>query len=332
MIRRGFSCVALLLVSVAGYCETNDALQWLQRVAGSAQKLNYAGVFVYQSGNQTETSRIAHSFEGGKELEHLETLDGSPREIIRENGDIRCVLPESRLVVIEHRSPGRSFPGLLPEGLGGLTDYYAIRKGMASRMAGFEAQMILLEPKDEFRYGRQFWAESGSGLLLKAALMGEKGEVKESFSFSELKIGGSIDKESLRGHIKTTSPDWRVHDIRAKETSPEDFPWVFRGVLPGFRLVSGMKRQSRGDGPEVTHMIYSDGIATISVFMEPVATAKAKGDPGLFVVGPMNGYRRILGDIQIVLVGDVPPAALKRLGDGVEARAVDARVSESKRK
>lgn len=325
MIRRSLSCIALLLAGLSAQAEPNDALQWLQRVASSAQKLNYAGVFVYQSGNQTETSRIAHVFEGGKEIEHLETLDGSPREVIRENGDIRCVLPESRLVVVEHRSPGRSFPALLPEGLGGLTDYYAIRKGMLSRMAGFEAQLIQLDPKDEYRYGRQFWAENVSGLLLKASLLGDKGEAKESFAFSELKIGGPIDREALKGHIKTNSPDWRIHDIRARETSIEESPWIFRTALPGFRLVSGMKRQSRGDGPEVTHMLYSDGIATISVFMEPAATAKAKGEPGAFAVGPMNGYRRILGDTQIVLVGDVPPIALKRLGDGVEVKPQEAK-------
>ena len=86
-----------------------------------------------------------------------------------------------------------------------------------------------------------------------------------------------------------------------------------------------MKRQSRGDGPEVTHMLYSDGIATISVFMELAATAKATGEPGAFPVGPMNGYRRIIGDTQIVLVGDLPPAALKQLGDGIEAKPVEAK-------
>ena len=325
MIRHAFVCLALLGASLAGWADPNDALQWLQRVTTAAQKLNYSGVFTYQSGSLTETSRITHAFEGGREIERLEALDGSPREVLRENGDIRCVLPDSRLVIIEHRSSGRSFPALLPDGLGALTDHYSIRKGIVARMAGFEAQQIQLEPRDEFRYGRQYWAENTSGLLLKASLVGNRGEARESFAFSELKIGGPIDREALRGRIKTNSPDWRIHDIRAKETSPDESPWIFRNTLPGFHLVSGMKRQSRGDGPEVTHMLYSDGIATISVFMELAATAKATGEPGAFPVGPMNGYRRIIGDTQIVLVGDVPPAALKQLGDGIEAKPVEAK-------
>lgn len=297
-----------------------DAFQWLQRVAGSAVKLSYSGVFVYSNGSGSETSRIVHLNDGGKELERIEVLDGSPREMLRENDETKCYLSENRLVVVEKRSSQRSFPALLPESLGSLTDYYQFRKGTPARMAGYEAQQVVVEPRDDLRYGRQFWIENNTGLLLKMVVLNAKGETRESFAFTELKIGGPIDKETLKGHLKASGADWRVHNVKTTEASFDSLPWQLRTQLPGFRQVSGMKRVARPDGPETTHMVFTDGLAAISVFIEPPTAGKARSEAGAFTMGAVNVYRRNIGDFQLTAMGDVPLNTLKRFADGIEAK------------
>ncbi|MDO8932002.1 MAG: MucB/RseB C-terminal domain-containing protein [Rhodocyclaceae bacterium] len=297
-----------------------DALQWLQRVASAAQKLTYAGTFIYQSGSRTEISRITHVVEAGNELERLEVLDGSPREVLRYNDVVKCFLPESRLLIVERRKgrQAQTFPALLPASLAGLTEHYVIRKGATGRVAGFESQSVLIEPKDDLRYGHQFWIDSNSGLLLKAGLVGERGELLETFAFTELRIGGPVDRSKLKPRTDMGGGDWKVLDVRTNETRGENDAWLFRTPLPGFRKVVGMKRQVEPDAPEMTHIVFSDGLAAISVFVEPLRGSKP--ETGAFAMGAVNAYKRVAGDYLFVLMGDVPPASLKKLAEGIEVK------------
>ena len=148
-----------------------EALQLLQKVATAAHKVTYSGVFVYQSGSRSETSRITHLIDGGNEFERLEVLDGSPREVMRRNDEVRCFLPDSRMLIVEQRNARPLFPTLRPGALAGLTEYYDVRKGAMARVAGVESQSIQIDPRDEFRYGHQFWIDPQTGLLLKASLL-----------------------------------------------------------------------------------------------------------------------------------------------------------------
>ncbi len=296
-----------------------DALRWMQRANEVSRSLTYTGTFIYQSDSRTETSRLVHAVDGGRELERLEVLDGSPREVTREDNEVKCYLPDSHLLVLERRTTRRSFPAVLPEGPGGLTEVYLIRSGTPARVAGFETQSILADPRDEFRYGRQFWVDAKSGLLLKASLRAEHGESLESFTFTELRIGGPIDREALKARANTRDGEWKVHDLRSTESVGDDGAWVFRNQIPGFRRVSEMKRPSRPDAPESRHVVFSDGLAAISVFIEPLLEGKPKPEIGMFAMGAINVYKRLAGGVLVVVMGDVPVAALKRLGDGIEA-------------
>lgn len=314
--------VALLcsLGQIARAESAPDALQWLQKVAAATRKLNYSGVFVYQGGGKSETSRIVHVAENGRDQERIETLDGSPREIVRDGNDIKCYLPESRLVVVERRFRRQNFPSLLPEGIGGLTDHYVIHRGMPARIAGYDTQSIVVEPRDDLRYRRQFWVDSQTGLPLKAGLFDEKGEVRETFAFTELKIGGTVEREALKPHSRLAEGEWRVHDIRPKELGHEDDAWALKTLLPGFMRISTMKRPTRQDSPSTTHMVFSDGLAAISVFIEPLPTGHAKPETGAYAMGALNVYKRLLGEYLLVAMGDVPLVALRKLTDGIELK------------
>ena len=313
--------LALLVLAIALPVRAEapaEALQWLQRAAQAAQKLTYSGTFVYQSGKHSETSRITHLIDGGNEFERLEVLDGSPREVLRVNDEVKCYLPESRLLIVERRRAGQapSFPALLPQSLAGLAEHYTIVKGASGRVAGFDSQAILVKPKDELRYGHRLWVDAASGLLLKAGLVDERGEALETFVFTELRIGGPVDRASL--NPRKVDSGWKVHDVRTSEAGSAAESWHFNGQVPGFRKVADMKRQGRADGRDVRHVVFSDGLAAISVFIEPVG--RNKPEAGAMAMGAVNAYRRVAGDHLFIVMGDVPQASLRRIAEGIEPR------------
>jgi sigma-E factor negative regulatory protein RseB len=189
-----FSAAFLMPVTVFA----DDGLALLQRIAQGSRQLTYSGTFVYRSGGKVDTSRIAHSLIDGIEVERIEALDGSPREVLRSGNEVKCFFPEERLVIIENRASQRGFPSLLPAGLGSLPDHYSIRSGGIGRVAGVKSRAVLLEPRDDLRYGHEFWMDEANGLLLKATLVGERGETLESFAFTQVKVGGPLEPGALK--------------------------------------------------------------------------------------------------------------------------------------
>lgn len=320
-MRRALACLAVggLLAAPALADSQVDAVGWLQKMATAAQKLNYTGIFTYQSGGSAETSRITHLVDAEGEHERLEVLDGSPREVVRSNDEVKCFLPEDKVVIVEKRRQYKGFPALLPPSVQSLGENYQIRKGGTARVAGLDSQLIVLEPKDNLRYGHQLWAETNSGLLLKARMVNDRNEAMEQFTFSQIQIGGVIDRESLRARFATQEGGWNVHNIRTAQTvAPGD--WVFRANLPGFRKTAGMKRQGARRGTETMHFVFSDGLAAISVFIEPIGDRPERADPATYSVGAINVYKRVAGQHLLTVLGEVPLATVKRLGDGIEPR------------
>jgi sigma-E factor negative regulatory protein RseB len=305
---------AALLGPVAAAAD--DGLALLQRIAQGSRQLTYSGTFVYRSGGKVDTSRIAHSVSNGIEVERIEALDGSPREVFRSGSEVKCFFPEEKLVIIENRASQRGFPALLPAGLGSLPEHYVIRGGGMGRVAGVKSRAVLLEPRDDLRYGHEFWMDEASGLLLKANLIGERGDTLESFAFTQVKVGGPLEQGALKPRFDTERV--RIQQVRATEMKPEEMTWTFRNPLPGFRKVAAMRRQAASENPESLHVVFSDGLASISVFIEP---GGAGGEAeALATVGPVNVYRRQLGEYRVIVMGEVPALAVRRLGDGIERR------------
>jgi len=293
-----------------------DGLALLQRMAQGSRQLTYSGVFVYRSGDRVDTSRIAHAVTDGVEIERIEALDGSPREVLRIGSEVKCFLPEERLLIIEGRSSQRGFPSLLPAGLGGLPEHYVIQGGPTGRVAGVNSRAVLLKPRDEWRYGHEFWMDTASGLLLKATLLGTAGEALESFAFTHVRIGGPPDHGALKpGFDRETV---RVQNVRTTEMRSDDMGWTFRTQLPGFRKVSSMKRQAGEAIAESLHVVFSDGLASISVFIEPGEVAGERDTTA--TLGPVNVFRRQVDAHRVVVMGEVPAIAVRRLGEGVERR------------
>src|SRR6185437_7392852 len=141
--------------------------------------------FVFQQANQVQTSRVTHVLDGKTELEKLEILDGRPREYIRVNDEVACYIPEIHTVIKEKRSSPESFPGMIAANATDLSEHYDIKKGDVTRIAGYDCQTILLEPKDALRYGYRLCGERNSGLLLGAQTVNSQNQVLEQISFAQ---------------------------------------------------------------------------------------------------------------------------------------------------
>jgi sigma-E factor negative regulatory protein RseB len=314
---------ALLAAGTAFATPVPDGISLLNRISGAARKLNYTGTFVYQSGPHSETSRISHLIDGNSELERLEVLDGSPREVVRNNDEVKCYLPDSHLLIVEQFSQQKRFPALLPAGLAELTDYYVVRKGNSGRVAGLDSQSVMLVPRDQYRYGHLFWVHNDSGLLLKASMLNERGEVLESFAFTQLQVGGLIERSSLTSRFEGAAhpgSEWRIDYIKPQDSRVEESSWQFRNSVPGFRRIAGMKRPARPGAAESVHVVFSDGLAAVSVFIEPLAGRREVPDIAALTMGSINVYKRVVDDHLLVVMGEVPLVSLKLLGDGLEAR------------
>lgn len=309
-------CAALAQGQAWGETPT-DPLAWLGRIASASQRLNYVGTFIYQSGKHVETSRIAHRVDASGEYERLEVLDGSPREVIRNSGEVRCVLPDQKTVIIDQPGGRRAFPARVPASFSNLGESYRIRKADIHRIAGLEAQAIILEPKDDLRYGHAFWAELQSGLLLKSRMLDERGEIIEQFMFSDVRIGGNVSPELLKPRYVSTD-EWRVVNARGSDVPKAETGWSLRTPLPGYTLLSVVKRPLGRERGEAVQMVYSDGLASISLFIEPHGNDGVAAALGAQSSGSINIYKRMVGNHLITVLGEVPLRAVQRLGDGME--------------
>lgn len=313
--------LALILVaaaSVAAAAEaTPEALVWLHKMGAASRQLNYSGTFVYQLGSEVRSSRIAHVVDRGVEQERLETMDGLPREIVRNNDSVMAYIPEARLVIVERRNKGR-LAVLLPELSAALGENYALKKGERDRVAGYECQWIVLEPRDDRRYGHRFCAEVNTGLLLRARMTRDSGDGVESFAFTELKIGAGVGKDLVKSRFAAKSGDWKVdRSALATGEGAGDTGWEVRSHPSGFRKVTEMKRSIAGLAAPVSQIVYSDGLAAVSIFVEPGAGAAG---PTLWKQGATNFYTRTVADHVVRVLGEVPEATIRQIGDSVAPR------------
>jgi len=304
--------LAAALGAGAAQAQSPETLGWLRKMYDASQKLSYSGTFVYQQGARSETSRITRY--GAGDIERLEVLDGVPRECVRTRDTVRCYLPNAKVVKVENRAADRTFPALLPEKVGELARHYDISLGEARRSAGFDCQAILLKPKDNLRYGYRLYADASSGMLLKAMTVDASGDTIEQFSFTHLKIG-NVTRDMVRPRHDAES--WRVDHA---EASPARLVgWSLSAELPGFRKIMELKRRL-GESRQAGQVVYSDGLAAVSVFIEPLDAHREAVRQGPASVGAIHMYTREVANHVVTVVGEAPAASVQRIAYAVEYR------------
>ncbi len=316
-LKIGFT-VLLLLATAGAWAEplAQDDQSWLKKMVFAAHKTDYSGTYIYQSGSYVETSRITHIFDGENEHERLEGLDGERSEVIRKNGQVWCYLGD-RMVMVAKRDGARTFPALLPEQLALLEENYTTRPGKDVRVAGFYAHSIIFQPRDKMRYSHKMWAHNDSGLLLKAVVLDEHDRIIEQYAFTQLKIGGDIDRKWILENKSAEhgATENQANDLAARST-PSESGWLVYALPAGFKKIAEVTRRMRDNQLPVTHLVYSDGLAGISVFIEKLRD-KAGVKTGLYSKGVIQVYTKMLDENLLTVVGEVPARTVMQVAESV---------------
>jgi sigma-E factor negative regulatory protein RseB len=312
------------IVLCSANCQAGEqriSLDWLKVVAFAAHQTEYSGVFVYQQNDRVETSRITHIVEPDSEYEKLESLDGPKREILIHHGHIWSY-NNHKLVQLDSRQQQGRFPSLLPDQLTALNANYQILDAGMDRVAGYNTRVILFQPLDDLRYARKIWAHADTGLILKAAVLDSKKQVIEQYAFTQLQIGGNIDRSPILDNPGLPISHSDMHSgVQFKPGAIKPVTsvvsgWIAAFMPPGFVKTLEIKRTMHDRHAPVTQIVYSDGLASISIFIEPTDSDEDDTE-GLKTFGAANMRHKIMDRNLITVVGEVPPRTVLQVIDSV---------------
>lgn len=287
--------------------------EWLQRMQKASCERSYVGTFVVSSSTGAMSSaRIWHACDGHRQVERIESLTGAPRSTFRRDDEVRTFLPATRTV----RKEKREAFGLLPEQMkpeeSAIAEFYTAHRVGSDRVAGFEADIVQVRPKDNLRFGYRMWSEKKSGLVIKLQTLDTDGKVLEQVAFSELHLDAPVRMDRLI-HMMAVPEGWRVEKPDAVKTTAAAEGWALNAPVAGFRALGFYKRPAEG----VLQWIFSDGLASVSVFIENYDRDRHVQE-GVFVSGATHTLTRRVRDWWVTAVGEVPAQTLRALSLNVE--------------
>ena len=299
-----------------------EARVWLERMAEALTTRNYDGLFTHTTPRQSEAMRIVHRSEGGRTVERLVSLDGSGREIIRTPEVVHCYFPDRRMVLVEPNSDRGSLIKGLPAAAQELDANYDIRMSTGHRLLGVEARLIEIRPRDAYRYGYRLWLDEKTAMPLRSAVCDANDRIVEQIHFTRLDVDQPIAARDLEpavdpaGFRLVRSPG---QPVRSRASGP---PWQAARVPPGFRLIRTRSQVLPGADQPVQHLVYSDGMAVVSVFIE--AGGQVQPAPVETTVGSASAFSATVGGIQVTAVGEVPPSTVRIIATSVGPGPVPA--------
>jgi sigma-E factor negative regulatory protein RseB len=307
----------LIAVLLGGQASAQEARDWLERMSRAVEELNYRGTFVHVLDGTAETLHIVHRHADGLSGERILSLDGAGREIVRQGARVQGIFPDRRIVLFETRSDVSPLVAALPSNTADLAPHYEITLGGSDRVAERPVQVLEIKPRDEFRYGYRLWLDEETAMPLQSTLVDEQGEVVEQILFTDIEILADIPAAALEPTIDTTG----FTTLRAAESAPlaAEIPWRAAAVPGGFRLSVATQSPMAGSDTPVEHLVYSDGLATVSVFIEAAAT-NADVQDGFSAAGSTNAYSLTLRDgRKVTAMGEVPRQTVRTIASSLVA-------------
>jgi len=307
------------LVSAQGKLAERSVSDWLMRMHEASRMRSYIGTFVVSSSNGGMSSaRIWHACDGVQQVERVESLTGAPRSTFRRNDEVVTFLPDSRVVRTERRESLGLFPNLLKSADSSIPEFYSARRVGADRVAGFEADVVQLVPKDNLRFGYRIWSEKKTGLVVKLQTVDPAGNVLEQAAFSELALDATVRMDKLNQMMGATE-GWRVEKAEAVKTTAAAEGWQLKSAIAGFKPISCYKRPAAPAAEGTLQWIFSDGLAAVSLFVEAYDRQRHVNE-GMFSSGATQTLTRRIQDWWLTAVGEVPPQTLKAFALSLERR------------
>lgn len=304
-------CLLLSPAAAAG-AEADDPMRWLVRMDQALRELNYEGRFVYVHGQTIEAVHLVHTVRDGRERERLTSLNDAAREVLRDEDATTCIMPDRGMVSVGPRYPRRraGVVSLEPKQVG---EAYEVRIDGPGRVAGRSAVLISLLPRDRFRYGYRLALDDASALPLRTEVLDEAGNPLVQTLFVDLRVGPEVRQEPDGDRAaRTAEPAAAARTVVALQ--PSALPWAFAELPRGFRLAMATRRTLPGDGRELQHLVYSDGVASVSIYIGEPGDHDLEGEA---VVGAVNAFGARVGEYHAIALGEVPPPTLRAFVTGL---------------
>lgn len=316
-MRRGAAAALLAGVTTLAQAESpKEPVAWLVEINEAARTSNYQGVVIYRSAEALETMRVTHRYQNGEEREHLLSLSGEPREILRRGQQMSVVSPKARTISVETQQPRSVFPILSQDTVATLINYYSVKAVSRDRVAGRICRNLSIRPRDAYRYGYEMCVDEQRRMALRTSLIDASDRILEQTLFSEISFPVQITDVALASQFDTRG----FESVTAPPPAPavQATAWKLPPLPPGFRLKLRDVRQLPGAPGVVEHLLLSDGLSMVSVYSTAVQVQQPVLQ-GLSNVGGVNAFGRVVGPFHVTVVGEVPEATVRMIGEGLVA-------------
>ncbi|MCH8104975.1 MAG: MucB/RseB C-terminal domain-containing protein [Proteobacteria bacterium] len=307
----------LLVLTSIGQANAGPAMEWVQKMADAMRNKSYQGNFVYLHENQLESMSISHIKDSAGERERLFSLNGEAREVIRDNKNLTCIWPLSRKVIVDSSRQNNFSPLFIPDDVARIEKFYDMKIIGHDRIADYQTVVVEIVPKDQLRYGLKLWINTENELLMKSSLIDEQGRVVEQVMFTSLEL---LPEEDRLQMIRMPELDdsytlVRYHSGDVSGNMVADVEWQLSSIPDGFRRQSALKREIPETGRYIQQLVYTDGLASLSIFIEKLSSSPTL--LGGTSMGAVNAYIRVLDDYSVTAIGEVPALTIRRVAESV---------------
>ena len=299
---------------------------WLMRMHQASTNRSYVGTFVVSAGGNLSSAKIWHVCEGTQQAERVEILSGAPRSVFRYNDQVMTFMPDHKVVRSEKRESLGLFPQLFQSADSRIADFYKFRKDGLERVAGVDADIVMLIPKDRLRFGYRVWSERKNGLIIKLQTLDTDGKIIEEAAFSDLQLDAPVSMNQLVQMMGKVQ-GYRVDKPVLVKTTAGAEGWALKVPVAGFNSISCYKRPvsaagnlEKGPAEEgPLQWIFSDGLASVSMFVEPYDRQRHVKE-SMLSLGATHTLTRVLGAYWVTVVGEVPLATLQLFTNALERK------------
>ena len=300
--------------AIAG--EASTPQDWIDRMGNAVQVTNYAGTVVRVRDGKVDTFKVVHTVKNGVVREKVVIQDGNGLEIIRNGNEVHCILPDRESVLVEEWNNQSTLFSTLPSSDIRFGNEYDVLIKNFERVAGRKSAKLAILPHDNYRYGYRIWLDTETGFPLQTQLIGDDNVPLEHVKFADISIDQDIGSSALVSSYITDNWKWYTEPrlTMKREVQSE---WVADNVPSGFRVVSTQQKILPDADDPLTHIVYSDGLVTVSVFISPVTDEKK---PRRSSVGASNSYSTVVDDYRVTAVGQVPQVTVEQIARSMRRR------------
>lgn len=314
---------ALSMVLLPSLAFAADPGELIQKMSRAMEELSYEGTFVYMHDGQVETVSVLHEYGEQGVREKLVSLNGEARVIVRDKENVTCIWPGSKSVTVSKSQPRTPFPRIGSDD-DSMLDYYELETLGADRVAGHDSRIVSMMPRDAFRYGYKLWIAHPSGLLLRSAMLDEQGRAVEQVMFTEVELLDEVD--ATRFDVATLGPEYsfrRVSDSHGavRRDEQERIQFSTEQLPPGFKKLSEKVKPMPMDGNPVHHAVLSDGVASVSVYVELLGEKRAhEAYHGETSMGAVHAFAHLLDNAYVTAVGEAPAQTVRKIAEAVSLK------------